>query len=89
MRESKQRNSPLTGLRSGLALAALAMMTALVLGGCGGSSGPVVQIPADPQAASKAELQALSALPHAAARPPATLRASAKAPLRRDVAVQP
>ncbi|MBB85377.1 MAG: hypothetical protein CL931_16330 [Deltaproteobacteria bacterium] len=59
MRESKQRNSPLTGLRGGLALAALAMMTALVLGGCGGSSGPVVQIPADPQAASKAELQAL------------------------------
>ena len=59
MRKSTQHDSNPAGLRGGLALAALAVLTALVLAGCGGSSGPAVQIPADPKGAGQAELEGL------------------------------
>ena len=59
MRKSTQHDSHRARLRGGLALAALAAVTALVLAGCGGSSGPAVQIPADPQAAGQMELETL------------------------------
>ena len=59
MRKSTQRNSNPARLSGGLALAALAAMTALVLAGCGGGGGPVVQVPADPKAAGQPELEAL------------------------------
>lgn len=59
MRKSSQRNSHSAGRTGGVAIAALAAVVALALTGCGGSSGPVVQIPADPKAADQMELEAL------------------------------
>jgi len=59
MRKSTQRNSHSAGRAGGLAIAVLAAVVALALTGCGGSSGPAVQIPADPKAAGQMELEAL------------------------------
>lgn len=40
-------------------LALLLVATVLALAGCGGSSGPAVQVPADPQTATQADLESL------------------------------
>ena len=59
MRKSTQRNSHSAIRSGGLAIAALAAGIALTLAGCGGSSGPTVEIPADTRAADQMELEAL------------------------------
>ncbi len=63
MREStKSKSLPPCVRRAAVrrhALAALLVATALALAACGGSSGPSVQIPADPQTATQTDLESL------------------------------